>query len=251
MDERDQWMAAVRARLKRVTGTRDLGPVQEEAALTEACGLMRTLTGGSGDLPAQFLLGWLYWYRHQAPPHNEQDAQMVITMLPPCFISGMQGLPEPLLPILAELAIPAATSLLEQTLPSADPALLARTTDLWQRILAATSAGHPSRPVILNNLGIALKERFEHTGATADLDAAIEASQQAVQATPPGDPSRAGRLSNLGIALRERFERTGAMADLGAAITAFGEARQDTPANHPNYATILSKPSQVPPGGAT
>ena len=84
----------------------------------------------------------------------------------------------------------------------------------------------PTGPRYLSNLGIALRTRFERTGALADLDAGDRGRPGAVDATPAGHPDRAVYLSNLGAALRTRFERTGAQADLDAAIDA-GQAAVD------------------------
>ena len=76
----------------------------------------------------------------------------------------------------------------------------------------------PTCPAILSNLGSSLLSRFERAGDAADLDAAIDAGQQAVDLTPPGHPDLAVYLSNLGISLHTRFERAGDTADLDAAI---------------------------------
>jgi len=238
MSERERLIAAVQARLERVTAVRDLSPVLEETALTEARELTQTLTDDLGSLPVRYLLGWLHWYRYQALPEgqDQQDLQVAVTMYTPCFINGMSGLPAQLLPIVADQALPVATELLQQTQRSGDQDLLSATVDLWQRILTVTPADYPARATFQSNLGIALLTRFQRTGAAADLDAAIEAGQQAVLATPADHPDLAVCLSNLGLALRARFERTGAAADLDAAIEAGQQAVQATPADHPDRA---------------
>ena len=64
----------------------------------------------------------------------------------------------------------------------------------------ATPAGHPNLAGRLSNLGNALVRRFERTGDTADLDAAIDAGRQAVAASPAGHPNLATMLANLGNA---------------------------------------------------
>ena len=60
-----------------------------------------------------------------------------------------------------------------------------------------------------SNLGNALRARFERTGNVADLDAAIDAGQQAVAAAMAEHPNRPGFLSNLGIALRHPLRASG------------------------------------------
>ena len=241
MGERDRWVMAVQARLERVITAQDLSPVLEKTAITEARELARTLTDHPSSLPVRYLLGWLHWYRYQALPEgqDQQDLQAAATMFTSCFINGMSGLPEPLVPFLANEAIPTATELLQLTQRSSDQELLSATTDLWLRILTATPADHPDRATILSNLGTALQTRFERTGAAGDLDAAISYHREAVQTTPTDDPDRAGRLSNLGNALRARFERTGEAGDLDAAIEA-GQLAVQASADHPDRAAILS-----------
>ena len=100
---------------------------------------------------------------------------------------------------------------------------------------------------MLSNLGIALTARFERTGDQADLDAAIDAGQQALAATPADDPDRAGRLSNLGVALTARFERTGDRADLDAAIDLPG--RRWRPARPTTPTAPDGCPTSAPPCG--
>jgi hypothetical protein len=182
MDEREQWMLAVQARLERVTTTQDLTPVLEETTLTESRELARTLTDDSGSLPARHLLGWLHWYRYQALPEgrNQEDRQAAVTMFTPCFIDAIGGLPGPLIPILAERAIPVASELLARAQRSGEPELLSSAADLWQRILTATPAEYPDRAGILSNLRAALLARFELTGAAADLGSAITHFREAV-----------------------------------------------------------------------
>ena len=235
-------MTAVQARLERVATAQDLSSVLEETALDEARELARTLTDDPGSLHARYLLGWLHWYRYQALPKGsgQQDLQIAVTMLTPCFITGTNGLPELLLPTLADQAAPAAVELLELTQHSGDLGLLSATAELWQRILTATPADHSDRPGRLSNLGLALLIRYGRSGVAGDLDAAIDTAQQAIRATPADYPDRAGYLANLGAALLARYERTGTAADLDAAIDTAQQAVQATPADHPNRAGRLA-----------
>ena len=90
-----------------------------------------------------------------------------------------------------------------------------------------------------NNLGNALRARFDYAGAPADLNAAIATIEAAVKAVPAERPDRGMYLSNLGGALWTRFERRGAQLDLDAAIAALEAAVEATPADHPNQAMYL------------
>jgi len=92
----------------------------------------------------------------------------------------------------------------------------------------------------LNNLGNKLGLRYERTGDMADLEAAIQAAQQAVDSTPQDHPNWAMHLNNLGNKHGSRYERTGGMADLQAAIQAAQQAVDSTPQDHPNRAMYLS-----------
>ena len=241
--ERERWMMAVQARLKRVTTTQDMKLVLKRAARTEARKLARTITDDPGSLQAMHLLGWLHWYRYQALPEGsgQQDLQVAVTMLTPCFIDGISELPPSLLPFLADEAIPVAEKRVDQLeLRYGDPGFLTATADLWRRILAATPADHPSRAIRMSNLGYTLTARFERTGATADLDNAIETMRQAVQATSPDHPNHTIHLSSLGTALATRFGRTGTTPDIDAAITYLRDVVQTTPPDHPDLCTRLT-----------
>ena len=47
-----------------------------------------------------------------------------------------------------------------------------------------TPVDHPDHATCLNNLGIALRKRFERTGSMEDLDRAITTSEQAMESIP-------------------------------------------------------------------
>jgi len=70
----------------------------------------------------------------------------------------------------------------------------------------------------------------------ADLEAAIQAANQAVDSTLKDHPNRAGNLNNLGNNLVFRYQRTGEIADLEAAIRAAQQAVDSTSENHPEQA---------------
>lgn len=242
MGEREQLIAAVRSRLERVAIMRDLSPVLEEMAITEARELTQIIADDPESEPAKYLLGWLFWYRFLGLPEDrrERDLEVAVSIFASCFIDGITDVPEPLLPILADQAIPTAIERLRLTQVSDDKELLSSTTDLWQRILTATPADHPGRAGRLSSLGMALETRFRRTGGTGDLDAAIEAGQEAVRATPADHPDRAVYLSNLGAALEIRFERAGAAEDLDAAVAHLREAVRAVSSDHPSRRVYLS-----------
>ena len=123
---------------------------------------------------------------------------------------------------------------------TADGLLAVADLELWQRIVAATPSDHPGRAGRVNNLGNAFHIRFKRTGELSDLDASIQARQEALDAIPADHPYRGGMLSNLGAALQDRFERTGVMADLDAAIRVAQQAVDSTAEDGPDRGGRLS-----------
>lgn len=93
---------------------------------------------------------------------------------------------------------------------------------------------------MLNNLGILLKCRLEHTHDIADITTAITVQQRAVQLTKDDDPNLSDRLSNLASSFEDRFEHTSKLADITEAISAFRRAIELTLATHPNLLSRLS-----------
>ncbi|WP_447035812.1 tetratricopeptide repeat protein [Streptomyces sp. DSM 118878] len=242
MAEREDLLAALRARLQHAQDGQDVSSLLEPATLAEAERLTELLD--DQDVEARYFLGWLHWYRYRALPEgrDQEDLDTAVAMSTFCFVHDISDevLPEPLLPYLADGAASTAVAMLQRILGPAEPADITVTIRLWQHILTHTPAGHPDRAGRLNNLGLALQTRFERSGAVADLDAAVDVAHQAVDTTPAGHPDRAGRLSNLGGTLQTRFERSGAVADLDAAIDAAYQAVDTTPTGHPDRAAMLN-----------
>jgi hypothetical protein len=62
-----------------------------------------------------------------------------------------------------------------------------------EQVVRLTHDGHPNLAAALNNLGIALWDRFERTGLK-DLDRAIAINEQAIVSTLDGHPNLTIRL---------------------------------------------------------
>jgi tetratricopeptide (TPR) repeat protein len=77
-------------------------------------------------------------------------------------------------------------------------------------------------------------------GKMNDLEAAIQAAQQAVEVTPKDHPDLAVCLNNLGNMLGNRYEQTGKMDNLEDAIQVAQQAVEVTPKDHPNLAAWLN-----------
>jgi hypothetical protein len=65
---------------------------------------------------------------------------------------------------------------------------------------------------------MSIADRYKSQGDLKDLDAALQAIQQALDLTPRGHPDRAGRLNALGTFLVNRCHRVGDLKDLEAAV---------------------------------
>ncbi len=116
-----------------------------------------------------------------------------------------------------------------------------RITDNLEDLDAAISAAEEAQDIILqamrgvpvgllgqacdiSNLGVMLRSRYERTGQSADIDAAVIAGQRAVGLTRPGHRDRGRCQSNLAAALMNRYEAAGRADDLDMAITVGREA---------------------------
>ncbi len=91
-----------------------------------------------------------------------------------------------------------------------------------------------------NLLANALQERYERTGDTADVDAAVDCARAAADAAPNQHLDKAACLSVLGHALHARYERTGHASDLDAAIAARQTVVDTSAAAGPDRARQLS-----------
>jgi hypothetical protein len=237
MEERERRMVAVRVRLERVSAAQDLGPVLEDAALSEADGLGRTLTDDPGSVSARHLLGWLHWHRYQALPEgqDQDDLRAAVSMFSSCFLAGVGDLPEPLLSFLADQAVPAATERLKVAQRSKDQELLPAVTYLWQRIFVANPC-RPPRPRRASDEpgeGAAGPIRAHQGGGLPGGSGPGER----VGGADPGRPRQAPVTPRECAASAVRPHQ--ALADLDAAIAYFQEAVQAAPAGNPGSAPYL------------
>ncbi len=92
-------------------------------------------------------------------------------------------------------------------------------------------AEEPGGYVMLFELAVALRARFERSRDNADLDEAIETGRQALAVLPAGQPDRPAVLSHLAATLRTRFEYSGNRDDLDEAVATAREALAGTEQN--------------------
>ena len=118
-----------------------------------------------------------------------------------------------------------------------DTRLLSDAISGYQHALAATGPKAPVRATYLDNLGMALLDRYERSGAIDDADEAVRLLRLAREATPRCSPALAGVLNNLGVALWNRSAHR--PSDLPEALAAFEQAVAITPARSPDAPTYL------------
>ncbi|SFT29829.1 CHAT domain-containing protein [Streptomyces sp. ok210] len=240
---REELLATVWDRLRKIADTGDPAPALEREALAEArklTALLQSSTGDPGDVTAWYALGWLRFHRYTALSNRKgrEDLDAAVEAFNHCFVTGVGGLPDSLLPRLADAAVPHATEMLEQAAHATGTEVASAAVDLWQRIVHATPAGHPDRPRRLSYLGVALQGRFDRTKNLADLSAAIGHLEAAVQATPPGHPAWAPFRFVLASLLQTRATQTYDLADLNQSIGLYQAGIQATPPDH-HYLVML------------
>ncbi|GAB3842111.1 tetratricopeptide repeat protein [Dactylosporangium cerinum] len=108
---------------------------------------------------------------------------------------------------------------------------------LAERTLRHVASDRPNRAKVQSDLNAALQARHRHTGALADLEAAIAVGLDAEAAMPHPEP---GLLTNLGSALYTHYLRTEIAEDLDRAIALLQRAIDEIPPDHPDRATCLS-----------
>jgi tetratricopeptide (TPR) repeat protein len=120
--------------------------------------------------------------------------------------------------------------------PSA--ALLDEAIALHREALDLRPDGHPDHAASCNSLGLALRRRYEATGATLLLDEAIKLHREALALRPSGHPDRSQFCDNLASALwqRHQVQVTGDSNLLEEIITLHQEAFALRPAGHPDRA---------------
>lgn len=238
-------IVAVEARLERIRRDKDPAASLEPAAVL-AIRDLRRMPGWDRDLRARMALGWLHWYRYLALPEgqDDEDGDAAVEALVPCFVAGMEPMPDDLLPELAGGAFPLASSLLEQASSLQGGELISAAVQLYRRILAATPADDgANRAKVLTTLGVALQYRFERTGEMTDIDEAVKVGRLAADGIPAGHPQQSIVLANLAAALRLRFDQTGTATgrrDIDAVIEVLKRAAAQIPAHHPGRAGVLT-----------
>ena len=124
-----------------------------------------------------------------------------------------------------------------RTLSPAMPGCLEDAIRGYQQALAVVGPRAPARATYLDNLGMALLDRYERSGAIDDADESVRLLRLAREATPDGSGALAGVLNNLGVALWSRSAHR--PPDLAEALAAFAQAVAITELRSPDAATYL------------
>ncbi|KAF8884074.1 hypothetical protein CPB84DRAFT_1750507 [Gymnopilus junonius] len=117
--------------------------------------------------------------------------------------------------------------------------------NLEQEIIAWREALHlashqDNRPVVLEELALALHARFKQQGVLSDLEEVISILREALELRPYSHPDNSLSLTNLSGALQTRFKAQGDPKDLDEAISIHREALKLWPAPHPDYHLSLN-----------
>jgi tetratricopeptide (TPR) repeat protein len=244
MGEREELLAAVRARLEQVAATGDSTAILSAPARAEAHRLTRCVgsdINDAVDMESVITLGWLHYRRALAlpPAVAGQDRRTAVHFFAGCFIAGVDDLPPQLLPSVAEVAASFATKQLSSLRSSKEPVDYTRVVSLLRRIVQSLPDDHPVRAACLSHLGIALFGQYMGTSLLADLEEAVEMARAAIRGGP-SDPEQAMTyLNNLGVILRARFDRSGTLTDLDEAVDTLRTAVRMSPDNDPHRTEML------------
>lgn len=214
---RDQYLAAVEARLDQVESSRNPAITLDRTAVAEAWRLAGLLE--DGDLAVRSALGWFCWYRCLAQPESERaaDHAMAVRLLARTFLVGAGPWPDPLLLDLAAEVEDEASDLLDRVFELGDDDT-AQVVALWRRMAGAVPPDHDDHPMVLWALGVALIALYERTGRLEEVEEAVDVGIEALELTSPDHPAFGVLQSGLCASLRERYSRTSEVDDIDQAV---------------------------------
>ncbi|KDQ51166.1 hypothetical protein JAAARDRAFT_62740 [Jaapia argillacea MUCL 33604] len=105
-----------------------------------------------------------------------------------------------------------------------NPANMDRCISSWQIVVRSLRKGHIGRRFVANSLGVAFDRRYHYSGDWEDVNASVEAFQDALNECPKMGSSRLLCLTNLGDALRTRYSHRRAAEDIKLSIGFLSEA---------------------------
>ncbi|MET9730521.1 CHAT domain-containing protein [Streptomyces sp. NPDC006458] len=219
---------SMEARLRRFRAEGDpevlLGPEARDEART----LTEALAAGPG-LAHHLTLGSYHWCRSSlvSARQAQREAQLAADLLLPCYVAGLPGLPEELVPALAGTVLRAATDDCAGTLSTPEGVPSPPLLDLWRRALRDAPAA--LRDEVLTGF-LPFSGSFSFT--PEQTDCLLELARAVLDVTPTGHPDRAVRLLTLARTQVIRFAHSDTEADLDACREACRAAQQIVPADH-------------------
>ncbi|MFG2293323.1 hypothetical protein [Streptomyces sp. NPDC048603] len=223
--QNDVWelIHLINRKMESAAASGDLRAILTSGDLPEVLQLEAILAEGGADIDvsmaavAQHLLGRLRWHRSRLVPegegHGDHDAALALFELP--FLLALDGIPEPMLPTLAERAVPTAASFQQSAIDTKAPDRIESAITLSRQIMVHLAPDHPFRPGMAANLGHLLMLRFENGRSAEDLDQSVELLEAALASAVD---QREAVLSTLAKALRLRLAATAESADLDRVI---------------------------------
>ncbi|BCB73648.1 hypothetical protein GCM10022251_77600 [Phytohabitans flavus] len=250
MSGAEQLIAALTRRI-RAFELGERGAVLDRMALVEVDALFEHVTDAEDGVPfdAVRVVAWLYWYRYQAQPDENSDLEAALRLFSPMADVDPRTVPVVVRQYLASVAdrssdleqrARTAVDQLQRAMNSDDIEALNQSIALLADTVTVSPADSDGRAALLSMLGVALRVRFERTGAEADIDRAVRVGREAAAATSSGHTDRRGYPSNLGGTLQTRFGHSADLADLDEATRVSQEATATIPDEHPDRAAMLT-----------
>jgi tetratricopeptide (TPR) repeat protein len=222
---RNRALSRVTARLERIHRTGDAALALEPKALADARKLRKAIGDDATDTRALHALAWLHWYRLTELPQGEdgEDLEVACLAFLRAYAGGVDDIPAPLLPQVAEATCDHARELLEEALQSSEDEPVRAAAELWRRIARDAGAGHPDRPTHLFYRGLALRLRFERGADAGHLDQSVSTLAEARDVTAAEHPDRPWVLLQWAVSLQARFRVSGGRDDRDRSIDALRE----------------------------
>ena len=224
-------LEAVEARLEAIRSSGDpalaLGPDADREVRA-----LRRARGRDPELRAAFALGWLYWFR--------QDAGRARAELAPCFVRGLEPLPDDLVAGLAIASCFDAALTLNKALNQHDRHAIAAAVALWRRIWAVIPEDADEWPKATAMLGVALQGSFEAGGPIADLDEALGLAKRGLETAGSEGPRLSLHLIEYGNGLILRFNSSGDRDYLDKGIEVMRQAVAELPGKARELAGLLA-----------
>ncbi|MBE3015088.1 CHAT domain-containing protein [Microbispora sp. NEAU-D428] len=243
----------IRRRLVAYERTGDARTVLADAALADALrlwhGAVRREPADMTDLEREWLfrahiaIGWLFHARWVATQSNFELSQAVFHLAPVAHIPDV--VPEPLRQLIGPDADPevqagTATVMLAELHTTSEPSYLTAVITLLAQAAAGTPAGSPALPLLLTNLGVAYRHRYQRHGNPGDLDTAASATQEALSLVSASSGEWFAVATNLTAVYQQRYELRGDVADLDEAIRLGDQVVETAPDDHPLLLVAIS-----------